>query len=241
MLSKLGWEEGQPLGLSPDARVDPIPFSVKQDFLGLGKQEQDSEVIIATVSQRRELDSERQIRETHEQRQAREMQVALLAGRQEQIASTLKPFYCQLCDKPFKNVTQYDEHTNSYAHHHKARAKDMQASLKPRADQDSISLRREKEKLREDRVLRKIARAAGVKIAKGSSNTTAAQAAADDPASSVDSQAFHESKRTSTGWLRVGQGSTLPLSTINHSSEQLPPPPPPPESKESPPPPPPAG
>ena len=91
MLSKLGWVEGQPLGLSQDgmffrsivqlhrsctvrvARVDPIPFHIKNDATGLGKTSQDFRMIETTVSQRRELDSERQRNETEEQRKAREV------------------------------------------------------------------------------------------------------------------------------------------------------------------------
>lgn len=57
------------------ARVDPIPFSVKNDVTGLGKRAQDERMIETTVSQRRGLDSERQIRETVEQRQSREVYI----------------------------------------------------------------------------------------------------------------------------------------------------------------------
>jgi hypothetical protein len=56
-------------------RVEPIPFSVKNDVTGLGKRAQDERMIETTVSQRRELDSERQIKETIEQRQWREVRV----------------------------------------------------------------------------------------------------------------------------------------------------------------------
>jgi hypothetical protein len=57
------------------ARVDPIPFRVKNDATGLGKTSQDFRMIETTVSQRRELDSERQRNETEEQRKAREASV----------------------------------------------------------------------------------------------------------------------------------------------------------------------
>ena len=89
MLAKLGWVEGQPLGLSADGmpylstlgptlislvgRVDPVPFVMKNDFTGLGKNTQDVRMIETTVSQRRELDSERQTKETEDQRKAREV------------------------------------------------------------------------------------------------------------------------------------------------------------------------
>lgn len=54
-------------------RVDPIPFSVKQDQTGLGKVTQDFRMIETTVSQRRNLDSERMQFETAAQRQQREV------------------------------------------------------------------------------------------------------------------------------------------------------------------------
>ncbi|KAJ3718269.1 hypothetical protein C8R42DRAFT_703741 [Lentinula raphanica] len=165
MLAKLGWVEGQPLGISGQGRVDPIPFQMKADSTGLGKVRQDVEMIETTVSQRRELDSERQQKETEDQRRAREDTVARKSALAEEISDRLKAFYCTLCDKQFQNVAQYDEHTNSYAHHHKARFRDMQASarIKP---QEEIDRRKEKERKREEKELRKIAAASGVRMAK---------------------------------------------------------------------------
>jgi hypothetical protein len=54
-------------------RTDPIPFLVKLDALGLGKASHDERIIESTVSQRRELDSERMVKETEEQRKQREV------------------------------------------------------------------------------------------------------------------------------------------------------------------------
>ncbi|KAI0005491.1 hypothetical protein BJV74DRAFT_229320 [Russula compacta] len=174
MLSKLGWVEGQPLGLSQDARIDPIPFHIKNDATGLGKTNQDFRMIETTVSQRRELDSERQRNETEEQRKAREGDVARRAAVQTEISEVLRPFYCTVCDKQFQNVAQYDEHTNSYAHHHKIRFRDMQntqrAKQNTREEQDR---RKEKERKREEKELRKIAAAAGVKMAKSTPGAVA--------------------------------------------------------------------
>lgn len=50
---------------------------MKADSTGLGKVRQDVEMIETTVSQRRELDSERQQRETEDQRRAREVYMYL--------------------------------------------------------------------------------------------------------------------------------------------------------------------
>ncbi|KAI9572649.1 hypothetical protein HD554DRAFT_2061781 [Boletus coccyginus] len=165
MLAKLGWSEGQPLGLSGDGRVDPIPFHIKNDLIGLGKINQDVRMIETTVSQRRELDSERQRKETQDQRRAREDIVARRAAVKSEISDTLRAFYCTLCEKQFQNVAQYDEHTNSYAHHHKARLKDMQANARL-VNQGELEKRKEKERKREEKELRKLARAQGIKMAK---------------------------------------------------------------------------
>ncbi|KAH7921256.1 hypothetical protein BV22DRAFT_1072646 [Leucogyrophana mollusca] len=165
MLAKLGWTEGQPLGLSGDGRVDPIPFQIKRDSTGLGKLNQDVRMIETTVSQRRGLDSERQRKETEEQRKARQDVVAKREAVKSEISDVLKPFYCSLCDKQFQNVAQYDEHTNSYAHHHKARLRDMQANQRM-VPQEELDKRKEKERKREEKELRKIAKAAGIKMAK---------------------------------------------------------------------------
>ncbi|KLO13946.1 hypothetical protein SCHPADRAFT_903709 [Schizopora paradoxa] len=174
LLAKMGWVEGQPLGLSSDGRVDPIPFSVKNDMTGLGKIAQDDEMIEFTVAQRRNLDSERMRFETQEQRLAREAAVAQKASIQSEINTVLRPFFCQLCDKQFKNVAQYDEHTNSYAHHHKARMKDLQGNHPMRmASAAEADARKEKERKREEKELRKMAKAMGVKMPASASSSSA--------------------------------------------------------------------
>ncbi|KAF5368350.1 hypothetical protein D9758_002377 [Tetrapyrgos nigripes] len=228
MLAKLGWTEGTPLGLSGDGRVDPIPFQMKSDSTGLGKVNQDVRMIESTVSQRRELDSERQQKESDEQRQAREDAVARREAVASELSDVLKPFYCSLCDKQFKNVAQYDEHCNSYAHHHKARFKDMQASARMKP-QEEINKRKEKERKREERELRKIAAASGIKVAKtatvpasvASSSTTTAPALATTDDSSTGT-------KSSAGWATVsGSGDSAQSSfkksgwaTVGASSSQ---------------------
>ncbi|KAJ7102171.1 G-patch-domain Zn-finger DNA-binding protein, partial [Mycena belliarum] len=167
MLAKLGWVEGQPLGVSGDGRVDPVPFQIKRDSTGLGKLSQDVRMIETTVSQRRGMESERMTKETEDQRKAREDAVARRSAVESEISTTLKAFYCDLCEKQFKTVVAYTEHTNSYAHHHKARFKDMQANIRI-IPQDDVDKRKEKERKREEKELRKIAAANGIKMAKPS-------------------------------------------------------------------------
>ncbi|KAM6497918.1 G-patch-domain Zn-finger DNA-binding protein [Amanita muscaria] len=203
MLAKLGWIEGQPLGLSTEGRVDPIPFYIKNDLTGLGKTSQDFRMIETTVAQRRGLDSERQHKETEEQRKVREEIVARRTALQSEISSTLRPFYCALCDKQFKTVTQYDEHTNSYAHHHKARLKDMQANARI-VPKEEVGKRKEKERKREEKELRKIAAANGVKMSKPAVTGAAATAAIIEPSASADTTASNKS----SGWVSLSASSS---------------------------------
>ncbi|EKM60892.1 uncharacterized protein PHACADRAFT_190019 [Phanerochaete carnosa HHB-10118-sp] len=208
MLAKLGWTEGQPLGLSSEGRVDPIPFVLKNDFTGLGKVNQDVKMIESTVSQRRGLDSERQTRETEEQRKAREETVAKRDAVKTEISNVLRAFYCELCEKQFQTVGQYDEHTNSYAHHHKARFRDMQAAQKANfGGQEEIDKRKEKERKREEKELRKLAKAAGIKMAKPTTS------AAEPPSTAQPSDATSEVKPAGpkkSGWATVGNAAAPP-------------------------------
>ncbi|KAF9557852.1 hypothetical protein CPC08DRAFT_620954, partial [Agrocybe pediades] len=214
LLTKLGWKEGQPVGLSGEGRTEPIPFHVKSDLTGLGKTSQDVRMIEETVSQRRELEAERQQKESEEQRKQRENIVARKNALETEISSTLRAFYCTLCDKQFKNVAQYDEHTNSYAHHHKARFKDMQANARLN-QKDEIDKRKEKERKREEKELRKIAAANGIKMPKPKKSNWATITSAGG--SSSGSGGFSKG-----GWATVGPSSS--------PSAPVPPvPPPPPE------------
>ncbi|KAF8480964.1 hypothetical protein DFH94DRAFT_681581 [Russula ochroleuca] len=132
MLSKLGWVEGQPLGLSKDGVLSPLNHSAKA----------------GTVARRAALQTE--------------------------ISEVLRPFYCTVCDKQFQNVAQYDEHTNSYAHHHKIRFREMQNTQRAKQNTpEEQDKRKEKERKREEKELRKIAAAAGVRMTKATSSAAA--------------------------------------------------------------------
>ncbi|XP_018516382.1 uncharacterized protein LOC108872935 [Lates calcarifer] len=64
-------------------------------------------------------------------------------------------FYCELCDKQYVRHQQYDNHINSYDHHHKQRLKE----LKQREFYRALACRRQRrrrEEKREERVLRRL-------------------------------------------------------------------------------------
>lgn len=208
----MGWSEGLPLGISGDGRVDPIPFRLKNDSTGIGKITQDVRMVETTVSQRRGLDSERQQKETEDQRKAREELVARKAALETEITSTLRAFYCELCDKQFKTVAQYDEHTNSYAHHHKARLRDMNANARPKPKED-VDKRKEKERRREEKELRKIAAANGIKMAKPPAAAPTPSATAVPELTSSASGGFlsqSEAEPKKGGWAAVAPSGPQP-------------------------------
>jgi hypothetical protein len=131
--------------------------------------------------------------------------VARKSALESEISTTLRSFYCSLCDKQFKTVAQYDEHTNSYAHHHKARLKDMQANvrLKPKED---IDKRKEKERKREEKELRKIAAANGIRMPKP---TVTSISVAVDVTSAVEASKSQPVVNKS-GWASLAQAPPPP-------------------------------
>ena len=110
LLAKLGWTEGQPLGISGEGafepicpsivnlslpgRIDPVPLNVKRDQTGIGKASQDAEMIETTVAQRRELDSEKQRKESEEQRRSREVGTGSISLLGSLMPSSILGFRC---------------------------------------------------------------------------------------------------------------------------------------------------
>ncbi|KAG8942535.1 hypothetical protein FRC04_003606 [Tulasnella sp. 424] len=194
LLKKMGWTEGSGLGLSGQGRADPIPFTVKNDSTGIGKAAQDFRIIEETVASRRELDSERQSKETGEQRANREALVAQREAIKVEVQTVLKPFYCETCDRQYQNVAQYEEHCRGYSHNHKVRLKEQAAAQRLRTDLDK---RKEKERKREEKEMRKLAAAAGIKLAKPAAAAPTPSAGGSAP---VVAGATQERK---SGWAAV--------------------------------------
>ena len=70
-----------------------------------------------------------------------------------------------LCEKRFQNVAQYDEHYNPYTYHHKIRFKEMQSRERTKVNsQEEIERRREKERKKQEKGLRKTVQVSGVKL-----------------------------------------------------------------------------
>ena len=112
-------------------------------MLGIGKAEQDDQMLDETAAKRRLLESE--VEETEELRQKRLvcadddpvppggqrlfMLTRLRARAQakaakedtirKDVADILKPFHCELCSKQYKMASEYEAHLSSYDHNHK--------------------------------------------------------------------------------------------------------------------------
>jgi len=156
LLLKMGYTEGSGLGVHGSGRTEPIPMLLKEDQLGLGKREVD-ENFLSNAPQQRPLTSARIARETEEERLKREADVAKKAALTNELQESIRHFHCELCDKGYKNVRQWDEHERSYEHNHKKRFKEMQANQRTAAfNSGDIDRRREKERKREEKEMRRL-------------------------------------------------------------------------------------
>lgn len=178
LLCKMGWSAGQGLGSNLQGmlhffscllqtgsqtktlrlgRVDPIRIDLKMDSLGIGKAEEEEDYHISSTAQRRALDSEKQMEETEQEKTIREAVTHKKEEVKNDVKEMLRAFYCELCDKQYSKISEYEQHLQSYDHHHKKRFKDMRESSK--STQGAIAeraQRRERERKREERENRRI-------------------------------------------------------------------------------------
>lgn len=119
LLQKFGWKPGQGLGRAGQGRVEPVSMQMKLDAMGVGKKEQDQELVDDATSHRRLLMSEMTVTAEREQKWKQKV------DREESIQKELKRvnevFYCKDCNKQYINVKDWTAHMSSYDHHHRVR------------------------------------------------------------------------------------------------------------------------
>ncbi|KAF9396116.1 G patch domain-containing protein 8 [Mortierella sp. AD011] len=156
LLLKMGWKAGTGLGQNATA---PIPIGLKQDTLGIGKQELVVLYNESTTAKRRTLEVERQAEETEEERVKREEHVQKKMAVQAELEIVKSAFYCALCDKQYERIADYEVHLSSYDHNHKKRFKEMKETSRAGAS-SATNKAKEKERKREERELAKLQEAA---------------------------------------------------------------------------------
>ena len=81
------------------------------------------------------------------------------AKREEKIEEERKlmnaSFYCEICNKQYKNIAEIEEHFNSYDHHHKKRALELKEVEKKRKRESETGDVREEQRRKEERRLAK--------------------------------------------------------------------------------------
>ncbi|KAI8879396.1 G-patch-domain-containing protein [Backusella circina FSU 941] len=157
LLQKMGWTAGKGLGSQGQGRVDPIRIELKDDSLGVGKAEELMSNHISSTAKRKAMEMEKQLDESLQQKEQRETMVEKNQAIAKELEEVKRAFYCELCDKQYKKISEYEQHLQSYDHHHKKRFKDMKESTRQSsANQNEREKKLAREKKREERELKRM-------------------------------------------------------------------------------------
>ncbi|KNZ53740.1 hypothetical protein VP01_314g6 [Puccinia sorghi] len=178
LLLKMGWIEGNGLGVGQKGRKEPIPTPAQTPLLGLGKATQDAYMLSDAISKPKELQSLVIARESEEAKAKREEKVKEFQTRvsvtkgmsQIPVDETFRvdiwlilAFLCRgFAYSRYTTISQFEEHERSYAHHHAKRA--VEAKQARKATGQSSDAKLEKERKREAKELERMARAAGMNL-----------------------------------------------------------------------------
>ncbi|KAL7747116.1 hypothetical protein RI367_007474 [Sorochytrium milnesiophthora] len=170
LLQKMGWREGQGIGKRNEGRTEPVPMTTNVGYMGVGQLARDAEMA-TLAAQRKSTLAELQALESSDARTARESAVAAKDLVAAERAHVLRAFYCELCDKQYRQVSEFENHLSSYDHHHRKRIKEMKSLQREAGAGGSVAaataaseVAKEKERKREEKELAKM-RAAAVTVA----------------------------------------------------------------------------
>lgn len=127
LLQRMGWKAGEGLGKTKKGRLDPVRLDEESCKMGLGKASELNYYHTEATKVRVKLDSEITPEEHREKRQAQAEKSQKIEA---EIAQVTQKFRCDICDKQYKTSMQYQEHLDSYDHHHTKRFKEMKAMMK---------------------------------------------------------------------------------------------------------------
>eukprot|EP00750_Incisomonas_marina_P025109 INCI5322.4.p1 GENE.INCI5322.4~~INCI5322.4.p1 ORF type:complete len:558 (-),score=100.21 INCI5322.4:1485-2945(-) len=155
MLLRMGWDRSGGLGKNGRGLLEPIKVDAHYNGLGLGKKVEDEEHNAVAAKERRKLAIEK-VDISAEERARRDKTKEKIEATEEAVSEMNKPFYCSDCDKQYTNTMQYQEHMQSYDHHHTVRLKEMKARERTRFGAD----KKAKERAREQKAMRAMMRKA---------------------------------------------------------------------------------
>jgi hypothetical protein len=123
LVQKMGWKSGTGLGKDGQGRLEPVPLALKDDNMGLGRWTYEVEQAQDTTDKRRQMETEKEITSDLVEKYKAQ------AEKEDKLVETIlemnKSFYCDLCDKQYFKYSEYDNHLNSYDHHHRQRLKEL--------------------------------------------------------------------------------------------------------------------
>eukprot|EP00657_Telonema_sp_P-1_P000205 TRINITY_DN10360_c0_g1_i1.p1 TRINITY_DN10360_c0_g1~~TRINITY_DN10360_c0_g1_i1.p1 ORF type:complete len:222 (+),score=72.08 TRINITY_DN10360_c0_g1_i1:235-900(+) len=127
LLQKMGWKEGTGLGRQEQGRLEPIILIDDGSKLGLGKTAEWDHNATEATKERLKLDSELTLEEHRIKRQDQAERTQKIEA---EVTAVTDKFNCKLCNKQYKTYMQYQEHLDSYDHHHKKRFEEMKTMMK---------------------------------------------------------------------------------------------------------------
>eukprot|EP01043_Picozoa_sp_COSAG02_P038270 COSAG02_NODE_2939_length_7699_cov_2.571184_2_plen_402_part_00 len=140
LLQKMGWREKTALGRKGDGILEPVTmkFRTAGDTIGIGKDtEYDEMAETAAVERKKYLEVELNL--TEEEKAARLEKHEAKEETQRVVVNNHKHFYCETCAKQFWNVDNFDEHMNSYGHHHKKRLMELKVMERQRGKDERLA------------------------------------------------------------------------------------------------------
>lgn len=138
LLQRMGWVQGRGLGRHGTGIVEPVRLAQQEATLGLGKAREYEAVAEDATAERRATTAELIAREADdaEAQRRREAKVHETDRIQSALHAATREFYCDVCHKQYKLVTEFDAHLSSYDHHHKKRFAEMRAAEAQRKRQE---------------------------------------------------------------------------------------------------------
>ena len=135
LLLKMGWKEASGLGKNENGRVEPVSVSlvsVLGETMGLG-----SSSLGVKDLDRQEITKDRKLLKTEliatenaEESRVREERAKREALIQQDVKAILQTLFCDVCNKGYTKVREYENHLSSYDHHHTKRLYEMQIAAR---------------------------------------------------------------------------------------------------------------